>query len=175
MKIAVISDTHLPRFNARLDAALRQVADERPELILHCGDLTSLEAATAFEHIAPVDAVAGNNDGPEIVRRFGRRKIVEADGLRIGLVHGDGERGTTLGRATAAFACDTVDVIAFGHSHIPYLEHRGGVWIVNPGSITEKRRQPRYSFAILEKNDAGALAPRLVFFDAPRGEGRSIF
>jgi putative phosphoesterase len=168
VKIVVISDTHLPRFEGRVDAALRHVASERPQLILHCGDLTTLCAVTAFESIAPVEAVAGNNDGPEIVRRFGRRKIVEAGGLRIGLVHGDGSRGTTLGRAREAFARESVDAIAFGHSHIPYLERHGVVWVVNPGSVTDKRRQLRYSFAVLESDASGALAPRLVFFEPER-------
>jgi putative phosphoesterase len=164
LKIAVISDTHLPRFEARLDVALRRVAAEHPELILHCGDLTTLAAVTAFASLAPVDAVAGNNDGPEIERRYGRRKIVEEGGLRIGMIHGDGAHGTTLGRARAAFANDHVDVIVFGHSHIPYLERHDRVWVINPGSVTDRRRQPRFSFAVLECDGSGALAPRLVFF-----------
>ncbi len=129
---------------------------------MHCGDLTSLDAIEAFEAIAPVEAVAGNNDGPEIVERFGRRKIVAACGLHIGMVHGDGLRGTTLGRARAAFANENVDAIAFGHSHIPYLERHAGVWVVNPGSPTDKRRQAQFSFAVLERDASGDLAPRFV-------------
>ncbi len=166
MKIAVISDTHLPRFAARLDTALRHVAGERPQLILHCGDWTTLDAVADFEAIAPVEAVAGNNDGPEIVRRFGRRKVVNVDGRRIGIVHGDGSRGTTLGRACAAFAGEPLDAVVFGHSHVPYLKRRGEVWIVNPGSLTDKRRAPRFSFAILETDAAETLTARLVYFDS---------
>jgi putative phosphoesterase len=109
--------------------------------------------------------VAGNNDGPEIVHRYGRRRIVAAAGLRIGLVHGDGNRGTTLGRARAAFTGEELDAIAFGHSHVPYLERHDGVWIVNPGSPTDKRRQQRFSIAVIETDAEGALAPRLTFFD----------
>ncbi len=168
MKIAVVSDTHLPRFAARLDAALTRVADERPDLILHCGDLTTLDATAALERIAPVEAVAGNNDGADVVRTYGRRKIVRAGDWTIGMVHGDGDRGTTLGRALAAFAGEALDAIVFGHSHIPYLELHDETWVVNPGSITDKRRQPRFSFALLEGDGTGVLAPRLAFFDAPR-------
>ncbi|MBD5655076.1 MAG: metallophosphoesterase family protein, partial [Candidatus Eremiobacteraeota bacterium] len=164
MRIAIISDTHLPRFNARLDDALRLVALERPEIILHCGDLTTLAATAAFERIAPVEAVAGNNDGPEIVERYGRRKIFRAGDLRIGMIHGDGERGTTLGRARAAFAGETLDAIVFGHSHIPYLERHDGVWVVNPGSITDRRRQPRYSFAMFDADATSDIVPRLIYF-----------
>jgi putative phosphoesterase len=108
--------------------------------------------------------VAGNNDGPEIVARFGRRKIVEVGGARFGLVHGDGTRGTTLSRARLAFEGDRLDAIAFGHSHVPYLEERDGTWVVNPGSPTDKRRQARFSFAVVTCDESGAIAPRLVYF-----------
>jgi putative phosphoesterase len=165
LPVAVISDTHLPRFAARLGELVTRVAAERPRLILHCGDLTTLDATAAFASIAPVEAVAGNNDGPEIVARYGRRKVVAAGAFRIGMIHGDGARGTTLGRARAAFAGERVDAVVFGHSHIPYVERHDGVWLLNPGSGTDKRRQPRFSFAVLECDAAGALAPRLVFFD----------
>jgi putative phosphoesterase len=164
MRVAIVSDTHLPRFTARLEEALRRVAAEGPDLILHCGDLTTLEATAAFERIAPVEAVAGNNDGPEIVRRYGRQKIVICGSLRVGMVHGDGTKGTTLGRALAAFANEPVDAIAFGHSHIPYLRHHDGVVVVNPGSITDKRRRPQYSFALLDVDAKGTIAPRIVSF-----------
>jgi putative phosphoesterase len=164
MKVAVVSDTHVPRFSARLDDALRRVAAERPDLIVHCGDMTTLDVVDRFATIAPVEAVAGNNDGPEIERRFGRRKIVTVGDLRIGLIHGDGVRGTTLARARAAFASESVDAIAFGHSHVPYLAFHDGVWVVNPGSPTDKRRQPRYSFAIVERDESGILRPRLSYF-----------
>ncbi len=168
MRIAVVSDTHLPRFAARFDSALARVVAEIPDLILHCGDLTTLDATAALERIAPVEAVAGNNDGADIVRTYGRRKIVRAGDWQIGMVHGDGDRGTTLGRARAAFAGEGLDAIVFGHSHIPYLERHDETWVVNPGSITDKRSQPRFSFAMLEPDANGALAVRLVFFDAPR-------
>jgi putative phosphoesterase len=144
---------------------LREVAGERPQLILHCGDLTTLDVIAEFERIAPVEAVAGNNDGADVVRRFGRRKIVRVAGRRIGMVHGDGASGTTLARACAAFANDPLDALVFGHSHIPYVERRANLWIVNPGSLTDKRREPRFSFAVLEAG-AVALAARLVYFDS---------
>jgi hypothetical protein len=84
-------------------------------------------------------------------------------------VHGHGSRGTTIGRSVAAFADVPVDVICFGHSHQPVCERRDGRWLVNPGSPTDKRRQARYSYAILSIA-RGRVVPRLVFFDrgAPR-------
>jgi len=167
VKIAIVSDTHVPRFAKKLPAAVRHVAAERPDLILHCGDLTTFEAIEAFARIAPVEAVAGNNDGEEIVARYGRRKIVTTNGVKIGMIHGDGgERASTLDRARAAFAHDAVDAIVFGHSHVPFVELRDGVWTINPGSVTDKRLQPRFSFAVLERDAHRALVARHCFFDA---------
>jgi hypothetical protein len=75
--------------------------------------------------------------------------------------------GTTLQRALAAFDHATVDVIAFGHSHTPYCERHGAIWVINPGSPTDKRFSPRYSYAILEVAE-GLVTPRLVHFDDRR-------
>lgn len=165
MKIGLVSDTHLPRFGRRLpDALVRGLRDERVERILHLGDFTELLAADLLREIAPFDAIAGNNDGPEIVERYGRRKIVTAAGVRIGMLHGDGLGSSTLGRARDAFSPEAVDVVCFGHSHAPYAEKHDGIWFVNPGSPTDKRRQPRYSYAILTVTD-GAAEARLCFYD----------
>jgi len=149
-RIAVVSDTHVPRFAHRLPAALAIVAAQRPAAILHCGDFTSLEAVSALEAIAPLEGVAGNNDGQEIVARFARRTIITVYGARIGLVHGDGARGTTPQRARAAFADESVAAILFGHSHIPSCQRSDEGWLINPGSPTDKRRQARFSFAVLD-------------------------
>ena len=165
MKVGIVGDTHLPRFGDRLPAAVREgLRDEGVELILHLGDFTGLEVPALFEALAPLEAVAGNNDPPALVARFGRRKILELAGVRVGLVHGDGRGGTTVSRSLAAFAGEPVDVVCFGHSHQPLCERSDSVWIVNPGSPTDKRRQPRYSYAILEIT-RGRTVPRLVFFD----------
>ena len=151
MKVGVVSDTHMPRFGRRIPAALRRGLDaHRVELILHLGDFTSLEIVPLFEEIAPFDAVAGNNDGDAIRARYARTKILSVGSARLGLVHGDGERGTTLRRALAAFEGEALDAILFGHSHIPYRQLHGSTWVVNPGSPTDKRRQPRYSYAVLD-------------------------
>ena len=167
MKVGVVADTHLPRFGAHLPAALRDgFRNEGVELILHLGDFTGAGIPELFEALGPLEAVAGNNDPPELVARFGRRKILPLGGVRVGLVHGDGPRGTTIDRSVGAFANDGLDLICFGHSHQPLCERRGTLWLVNPGSPTDKRRQPRYSYAILDIS-GGRVLPRLVFFDRP--------
>lgn len=150
---------------APLAGGARKGSRTTTSLILHCGDFTSLEVVKALESIAPLNGVAGNNDGPDIVARFGRRKVIAVEGVRIGLVHGDGRRGTTPQRAVTAFADESVNVILFGHSHIPSCRHSDQRWLINPGSPTDKRRQARFSFAVVDIEGA-AVDARLVFFDA---------
>jgi putative phosphoesterase len=166
LRIGVVSDTHLPRFGKRLPAALeRDLRDAAVELILHLGDLTGPEVAAWFEAIAPFDAVAGNNDGPDVRRRFGRRKLLDLHGVRVGMVHGDDGAGRgTLLRALGAFAEHEPDVILFGHSHIPYLARHGATLILNPGSPTDRRRQPRATWATLDI-DAGHATAALHALD----------
>lgn len=165
VKIAVVADTHMPRFAKVLPLALREgFAAERVELILHLGDFTEPQVADAFAALAPFDAVAGNNDGAELVARFGRRKLLDVGGARIGMTHGDGARGSTLVRALAAFAGQPVDVILFGHSHTPYCERHGTAWVMNPGSPTDKRRNPHYSWGVLDIRD-GVVVPSLRYYD----------
>jgi uncharacterized protein len=155
--IGVVSDTHFPRFGRALPRALeRGLRDAKVERILPLGDLTDPLAIPLFEAIAPFDAVAGNNDGEALRARFGRRKIVRVEDVRIGMIHGDGKRGTTMGRALAAFAEDPVDVVLFGHSHFPLVKRENGTLVANPGSPTDKRMNPRYSFAILTIDGAQA-------------------
>lgn len=164
MNIGLVSDTHMPRFGKTLPPALRAGLNaHQVGLILHLGDFTQPEVADLFTAIAPFDAVAGNNDPDALVARFGRRKILEVEGVRIGMVHGDGTRKNTLERAWEAFAGEAVDVILFGHSHMPYCQQRDGIWLVNPGSPTDKRRNQEYSYGILNI-DAGRVTPHLFFY-----------
>jgi putative phosphoesterase len=167
MRIGVVSDTHLPRFGRALPRALREgVAEADVGLILHAGDFTGSDVPALLEAIAPLRAVAGNNDGPALVERFGRRAIVAVEGVRIGLVHGDlGVGRTTPERAAGSFRADEVDLVVFGHSHVPLVERLpDGRWLLNPGSPTDKRRQPRYSWALIDV-DGTNIRPALRFFD----------
>ncbi len=165
--IGLVSDTHLPRFGRALPRALEDgLRAAGVSRILHLGDFTDPLAVDLFEAIAPFDAVAGNNDPQAIWSRFGRRKIVTIDGVRIGMVHGDEGRGRNAHEnAIAAFASDAPDVILYGHSHRPIVERRGVQLVANPGSPTDKRMMPRYSFGLLTI-DAGRPAIELVEFSA---------
>ncbi|MDQ6932042.1 MAG: metallophosphatase family protein, partial [Candidatus Eremiobacteraeota bacterium] len=133
--------------------------------ILHLGDFTAPEVADWFAQVAPFDAVAGNNDSPELWKRFGRKKILTCAGARLGLIHGDGDMKTTLQRAIDAFDRDGVDAILFGHSHNPYCAQHGTALVFNPGSPTDKRHNAEYSYGIL-KIAAGAITPSLHYYAA---------
>jgi putative phosphoesterase len=163
--LGVVSDTHLPRFgNALPRVLIAGLRDERVAGILHCGDMTDLLAIDLFTAIAPVEAVAGNNDGEEIRKRFGRKKIVTIDGVRIGMIHGDQGKHAAPRNAVDAFAEEKLDVICFGHSHRPLREQHGKVLLLNPGSPTDKRMNPRYSYAILRLDGGTVVESRLHYY-----------
>jgi putative phosphoesterase len=145
MRLAIISDTHLPRGARALPEAC--VARLRAaDLILHAGDFTSGAMLDALEALGPpVAAVFGNADRPEVVARLPERRVVQAGRTRIAMVHDAGPARGRLDRQRAAFAgCDAV---VFGHSHIPQHEVSadGKFQIFNPGSPTDRRRQPRHT------------------------------
>jgi uncharacterized protein len=132
---------------------------EEADLVLHAGDIVSAGALDDLASFGPVEAVLGNMDQTELHATLPERRIVEVEGVRIGLVHDAGPRSGREERLRAAFpGCA---VIVYGHTHVPQLERHGGVWIVNPGSPTERRSSPAHSMAVLRVAD-GAVKPRLV-------------
>lgn len=148
-RIGVVSDTHIPGRARALPAALLQGL-AGVELILHAGDILEESVLEALRAVAPVQAVAGNNDCPDLVRRYGWRRVVEVGGRRIGLVHGHiGSADDTPHRALEAFAGEWIDAVVFGHSHIPLCREVGGVLLFNPGSPTDRRRQPHCTYGLL--------------------------
>jgi putative phosphoesterase len=172
--IGLVSDTHLPRFGRALPHALEAgLRAANVTQILHMGDMTDPLAIDLFEALAPLDAVAGNNDPESIWKRYGRRKIVTMEGVRIGLVHGDAGRArTTHENAIAAFAGDAVDVILYGHSHQPYVDQRAGLIVANPGSPTDKRQMPLYSYGLLTI-EGGNVAVALKYFGRDQARSRA--
>ena len=171
MRVALISDTHLPRFGRRLPRALVDgFAAERIERIIHAGDWTDPIAVDLLEAIANVDGVAGNNDGPALHARFGTQLVLTVDGVRLGVTHGHlGPGATTRDRALQAFADEPgLDAIVFGHSHIPLVERLdGGTWLVNPGSPTDKRHQPLFTWAVLTIEGGVISAVELRSYEDP--------
>lgn len=149
--VAIISDTHLPRGQRRLpDACLERL--QAAELILHAGDLCTLAVLEALRRIGPpVHAVYGNVDEPALRARLPERLELEIAGVRVGLVHDAGRASGRLARMRALFP-DCAAVV-FGHSHTPLLEQRDGFQIFNPGSPTDRRRQPSRTMGLLRIAD----------------------
>ncbi|WP_440118941.1 metallophosphoesterase family protein [Paenibacillus sp. QZ-Y1] len=163
MKIVVISDTHLSRKSHKLPAQLLDVLPSA-DLILHAGDWSDWSVYPLLSEYAPVEGVAGNTDPSEIAEKLGYSRIVEADGLRLGLVHGhQGAKGTEQ-NAIYTFAGQQVDAVIYGHSHIPVMHTVDDMLIFNPGSPTDRRFQKQFSFGILTIH-LGKLHAEHVFFD----------
>jgi uncharacterized protein len=159
--IAVVSDTHLPRGARRLPAACLDLI-ARADLTLHAGDFTTAQALDELSALGPVEAVHGNVDEPVLRSLLPERRVVDAGGVRIGMVHDAGPRTGRAERLVGAFAgCAAV---VYGHTHLPELAQHDGVWILNPGSPTERRRAAHRSLIALEVNGED-LAPRLVLLD----------
>jgi putative phosphoesterase len=142
VKIAVIADTHLPRGSRRLpEECVRRLASA--DLILHAGDFVRLDVLAELERLAPVAGVLGNMDEPALADVLPERRIVEVQAARIGMVHDGGARAGRGERLRRMFpGCDAV---VYGHSHIPEVTQEHGVWTLNPGSPTERRRAPAHS------------------------------
>jgi uncharacterized protein len=147
--IGVISDTHIPQFR-RLPDAVWQYFDG-VELILHAGDLSVLSVIDELEAIAPVVAVQGNIEEDEVRMKLPIKREIVVGGCCIGIVHilGDAHNRAKVARQEFPIA----RVIVFGHSHIPWNEDRDGQLLFNPGSATDRRRQPRCSIGLLHVDD----------------------
>jgi uncharacterized protein len=150
VRVAVLSDTHAPR---RWKSCPPAVASHlrAAELILHAGDVCTAEVLDELAEYAPVRAVLGNNDGAGVAA-WGAPETASLDieGLRIAMIHDSGPSAGRLGRMRRRFP--GADLVVFGHSHIPLDQTSpdGTFRIFNPGSPTDRRRQPHGTIGLLE-------------------------
>lgn len=141
----MISDTHLPVRAKHLPPAVWDAVDDA-DVVIHAGDWVGIELLDELEERARrLVACWGNNDGPELRARLPEVARVELDGVSIAVVH---ETGSATGRERR---CDLMypddDVLVFGHSHIPWdTTTPRGLRLLNPGSPTDRRRQPYGTF-----------------------------
>ncbi len=147
--IGVISDTHIPHFKQLPEAVWKHFA--AVELIIHAGDLSRLSVINELETIAPVVAVQGNVEENEVIRTLPIKREVLVGGLRIGIVHILGDTHNRVKIARQEFP--TARCVIFGHSHTPYNQEHDGQLLFNPGSATDRRRQPTCSLGKLTIND----------------------
>lgn len=160
-RIGVLSDTHIPSRAAHIPAAaLRLFAGV--DLILHAGDLSVLSALDQLAALAPVYAVHGNVESDEVIATLPATREIEIDGCVIGMTHNLGPRKSYA--ATARTTFPHARVVVFGHSHTPLVEEAQGLLLLNPGSATDRRRQPTCTVAILTIEDG---APHARLHDLP--------
>ena len=146
MRLAIISDTHLPRGGRALPPACVEHL-RGADAILHAGDLMELSVLQELEQLGPpVHAVRGNVDSAQLQARLPLTRTVDADGAMIALVHDAGPAAGRLDRLRRRFP--EADAVVFGHSHIPLQETRAGFTIFNPGSPTERRRSPHHTMGL---------------------------
>jgi uncharacterized protein len=157
--VAVIADTHLPRGARRLPESCVELL-RRADLVLHAGDFTSAAFLAELESLGPpLVGVYGNMDEPALRETLPRERVVEVGRARIGMVHIAGPRAGREARLTAHFpGCDAV---VYGHTHVAQMERAGDVWILNPGSPTERRTSPGHSMLLL-RVERGEIRPELV-------------
>lgn len=162
MRIVVISDTHAGRSLNRLQLALDKLPFQF-DMLVHCGDFTSREALRELQTSYSLKAVWGNADDEEVREELPEELMIDIPPCRIWVWHGHGTRQSTEDRVWKRFADRSPDMILFGHSHQPIIKTRQGTLILNPGSLTQRRREPRCSFAILDLEPERVEA-RLIFF-----------
>ena len=166
LNLVLVADTHVPKRARTLPAQLWS-AVESADMVFHAGDWVEASLLAEFEQRSrSLLGVYGNNDGPELRRRLPETATATLEGVRFAMVHETGQAKGREARCEALYP--EADVLVFGHSHIPWdTTTPRGLRLLNPGSPTDRRRQPActYMTAVV---DAGRLADvRLV--EVPRG------
>ena len=151
-RLVLTSDTHLPKRAKALPAPLWEAVDAA-DVVVHAGDWVDEATLDALEQrSARLVACWGNNDGAGLRARLPEVARVEIGGVRLGVVHETGGRAGREERMARAYP--DLDVLVFGHSHIPWdTTAPGGLRLLNPGSPTDRRRQPypTYLTAVVEE------------------------
>jgi putative phosphoesterase len=155
MRVVALADTHAPR---RWKSCPPLVAEQlrQADLILHAGDVCTATVLEELSQYAPVLAVVGNNDGPDVAA-WGAQPTLQADldGLPVAMIHDSGAAAGRLPRLRRMFPA--AGLVVFGHSHIPLDAEASGLRIFNPGSPTDRRRQPHGTVGVL-RVESGRLA-----------------
>jgi putative phosphoesterase len=160
LSVAVLSDTHAPRFWKSMPAAVAAQLEDA-DVILHAGDVCTPGVLDELAAFAPVHVVLGNNDGPDVAA-WGASETLELDldGLRVAMIHDSGNKIGRIARMRQRFP--DADLVVFGHSHIPLDETEGDLRVFNPGSPTDKRRQPHGTVGKLLIEDGVLVSTRIV-------------
>jgi len=158
--LAIISDTHLPRGARALPAACVERL-RAADLILHAGDFVTAGVLADLQALGPpVEAVHGNVDEHEVRALLPSARLVRAGAARIAMVHDAGPSRRRLERMRARFP--EAAALVYGHSHIPLHEEHDGFHLFNPGSPTDRRRQPTHTMGQARIGENGAVSFELI-------------
>jgi putative phosphoesterase len=148
VRLLLIADTHVPRRAKDLPAVVWQEVDAC-DVVVHAGDWVELSLVDAIASRARLIGCYGNNDGPDVRARLPEVARAEVAGVRLAVVH---ETGPSTGRdERMASAYADVDLLVFGHSHIPWdATASTGLRLLNPGSPTDRRRQPHCTYLTVD-------------------------
>lgn len=160
MRVVVLSDTHAPRRWRSCPPAVAALLRDA-DLILHAGDVCTASVLDELAEYAPVTAVVGNNDDASVAS-WGAAQTASlvVDGLRVAMIHDSGPSAGRVGRLRRHFP--ESDLVVFGHSHIPMDIEEGGFRIFNPGSPTDRRRQPHGTVGVLTVSAGHLVSADLV-------------
>ncbi len=160
LRVVVLSDTHAPR---RWKGCPPRVAEHLrgADLILHAGDVCTAGVLDELSAYAPVRAVQGNNDGPDVAA-WGAPPTQEFDlaGLPVAMIHDSGPTTGRVARMRRRFP--HAALVVYGHSHIPMDLTEDGLRVFNPGSPTDRRRQPHGTLGVLRIEDGRLLAAQII-------------
>ncbi|CAA9340254.1 MAG: Putative phosphoesterase [uncultured Friedmanniella sp.] len=160
MRVVVLSDTHSPRYWKGCPPAVAAQL-ETADVILHAGDVCTPDVLDLLAGYAPLHVVLGNNDVAEVAAWGAPETLqLELAGVQVAMIHDSGPKQRRTARLRRRFP--TADLVVFGHSHIPMDQTGDGIRIFNPGSPTDKRRQPHGTLGILELADGQVADARIV-------------
>ncbi len=160
MRVIVLADTHAPRrWRSCPPAVAAQLRGA--DLILHAGDVCTAATLDELAGYAPVRAVRGNNDRPDVAA-WGAPDTLQLDlaGLSVAMLHDSGPAAGRPARMRRRFP--GADLVIFGHSHIPLDHTENGQRIFNPGSPTDRRRQPRGTIGTLQIKHGRLLSAGII-------------
>ena len=147
MRVGVLSDTHIPSRAPGIPSRVVE-AFEGVDLILHAGDVSVRAALDDLAALAPVHAVAGNIDDASLQGALPVQLRLDIGGVTVGMVHDSGPSKGRRERMRRRFP--GARVVVYGHSHMPVVEDRDGLMLLNPGSACDPRRAKVPTVAILE-------------------------
>ncbi|WP_409484632.1 metallophosphoesterase family protein [Arsenicicoccus dermatophilus] len=160
MRVLVLADTHSPRRWKALPEGLREPL-AAADLVLHAGDVCEPSVLDTLAAYAPVHVVLGNNDGADVAA-WGATETLELElgGVLVAMIHDAGPRGGRAARMHRRFP--QARLVVYGHSHIPLDEPEGPVHLFNPGSPTDRRRQPVGTYGLLELTGGRVVRSEIV-------------